>query len=250
MNKDHLIPFFALVVIVILLSYGPVSQDQSYHDFSDNRSFLGIPNFLDVITNLPFVLVGLWGLPAAARLTEKRLRLILIVLFTDFLLLTIGSGYYHLQPNNVALVYDRIPIGIIINCFFAFILYDRINVAAGYVLFLVLSVISVLSVLYWIMTEEKGRGDLRWYAFVQFFPILAIPVILWLYKSPFKHGREVIPIFLFFGLAKLTESLDEQIFEAMGHVISGHSLKHLFMAAAGFFIVKMVRRRARFYHSH
>jgi hypothetical protein len=246
MNRGYVISILALVSISALLFYGPVPQDESYHDFSDKRSFLDIPNFLDVITNLPLAIVGLLGLPAATRLAKKKLRLIIILLFVAFLLLTFGSGYYHQQPNNVTLVYDRLPIGIIISCFFAFIVYDRINVSAGFVLYVVLSVLSVLSVLYWIITEAEGRGDLRWYAFVQFFPILAIPLILWLYKSPLKHGKEVIPIFLFFGLAKLTESLDEQIFELTNRIISGHSLKHLFMALAGFYIVKLVRRRTGF----
>jgi hypothetical protein len=250
MKKSYVIPLLAVLIIGALILYGPVQQDETYHDFTDKRFFLGIPNFLDVITNLPFALVGLLGLLAVARLPEKRLRLILSLLFGAFLLLTIGSGYYHLQPNNVTLVYDRIPIGIIISCFFAFIVYDRVNASFGYVLFFVLSAASVLSVLYWIYTEGQGSGDLRWYAFVQFFPVLAIPLILWLYKSPFKHGREVIPIFHLFGLAKLMESLDEQIFVLTNQVISGHSLKHLFMVGAGFCIEKMVRRRAAFFGSH
>lgn len=250
MNKNYVIPCLACVFIVALLFYRPVPQDQTYHNFIDQRSFIGIPNFLNVITNLSFAIVGLIGLPVAVKLQEKKLRLIHIILFTAFVLLLFGSGYYHWQPNNVTLVYDRIPIGIIISCFFAFIVYDRINTRAGYFLFIVLSLFSVFAVLYWIYTEGEGRGDLRWYAFVQFFPILAIPLILWLYKSPFKHGREVIPIFLFFGLAKLTESLDEQIFDMTSQVVSGHSLKHLFMAVAGLFIVKMVRRRAAYSHSH
>jgi hypothetical protein len=244
MKKGHFIIFLACGIIMAFLFYGPVPQDNAYHDFIDQRSLLGIPNFWNVITNLPFALVGLFGLRIVSKLREKSLRLINIVLFAAFVLLLFGSGYYHLQPNNVTLVYDRIPIGIIISCFFAFIVYDRINARAGYFLFIVLSLASVLSVLYWIHTEGQGMGDLRWYAFVQFFPIVAIPLILWLYKSPFRHGREVVPIFLFFGLAKLTESLDEQIYEAFSGIISGHSLKHLLMAAAGFFIIKLIRRRA------
>ena len=244
MDKNYVIPFLAFTLIIALLFYGPVPQEETYHDFIDQRSICGIPNFWNVVTNLPFAMVGILGLRVAATLSDKSLRLILIVLFSTFISLFFGSGYYHWQPNNFTLVYDRIPIGIIISCFFAFIVYDRINAKAGYALFIMLTFFSVLSVLYWIYTEGEGRGDLRWYAFVQFFPILAIPLILWLYNSPFKHGREVIPIFIFFGLAKVTESLDEQIYPALNGIINGHSLKHLFMAAAGFFIVKLVRRRA------
>lgn len=117
MHKGYLISLLAISIIVALLLYGPVPQDENYHDFSDKRSFFGIPNFMDVVSNLFFAVVGLLGLPAAIRLKGKKLQQILSTLFTAFLLLTIGSGYYHLQPNNVTLVYDRIPIGIIISCF-------------------------------------------------------------------------------------------------------------------------------------
>src|SRR5215831_20622343 len=45
-----------------LLLVPPIPQDQSYHQFADQRILLGIPHFWNVVSNLPFVLVGAIGL--------------------------------------------------------------------------------------------------------------------------------------------------------------------------------------------
>ena len=47
---------------------------------------------------------------------------------------------------------------------------------------------------------------------------------------------------LWYGLGKLFEALDGQIYE-LTHVISGHSLKHLATAAAAWWFLRMLRRR-------
>jgi hypothetical protein len=114
---------------------------------------------------------------------------------------------YHLWPNNETLVYDRIPIVIIVVSFFAFIIHDLISIKKGYYVFIVLNIIGIITVIYWITSEHAGKGDLRWYAMMQFFPVIAIPLLLLLYKSPFNYAKEVIPIFLFFGLAGSAKSL-------------------------------------------
>ena len=101
--------------------------------------------------------------------------------------------------------------------------------------------VGVLSVIYWIITEQAGKGDLRWYAMVQFFPLIAIPLVLWMYKSSSNYTREIVWMFLFFGLAKLAETYDKAIYQLLDNTVSGHSFKHLLMAAAGYEIVVLFR---------
>lgn len=93
------------------------------------------------------------------------------------------------------------------------------------------------------MTEQVGRGDVRWYGMVQFFPIFAIPLMMWMYRSSFNYTEEIVWMFLFFGLAKLGETFDKAIFNFLGNTISGHSLKHLLMTAAGYEIVLLMKRK-------
>ena len=49
----------------VILSLDPWRQDPAYHLFADRRAWLGVANFADVASNLPFLAVGLWGLRVA-----------------------------------------------------------------------------------------------------------------------------------------------------------------------------------------
>jgi hypothetical protein len=47
----------------------------------------------------------------------------------------------------------------------------------------------------------------------------------------------------FYVLAKILETGDRQIFALTGHTVSGHTLKHLAAAMAGYWMLRMLRRR-------
>jgi hypothetical protein len=74
--------FFGLLVVSLggLLLLPPIPQDQSYHQFADQRTMFGIPNFWNVVSNLPFLAVG------AAGLRRFRDDPATIVLFLGFFL--------------------------------------------------------------------------------------------------------------------------------------------------------------------
>jgi hypothetical protein len=243
-KKDYIIPSLGLFCVIGLVINGPIPQQQSYHNFADQREILGIPNFLNVITNLPFAIIGLLGFRAVRNINEKKLKYISDAIFAGFLMVALGSGYYHLWPGNDTLVYDRMPIAIIIMSFFALIIYDCINPRKGYNALIILNIVGIISVVYWAFSERMGNGDLRWYGLVQFFPIIAIPLMLSLYKSPFNYLKEIIVIFLFFALARVAEIFDKEIYYMLGKSISGHSLKHLFMAVSCYRIVVLISHRA------
>lgn len=241
-KKDHIIPSLCLLCVIALLINGSISQDQSYHDFADQREAFGIPNFLNVITNLPFAIVGLMGFKIGRRIKEKSLKNIGNTIFTGFVLVALGSGYYHLWPSNDTLIYDRIPIVIIVMSFFAFIIYDCISPRKGYNALVILNISGIMSVVYWALTEHNGHGDLRWYGLAQFFPIIAIPLMLILYKSSFNYYKQIIFIFLFFALARVAEKFDKEIYFIIDKTVSGHSLKHLLMAVSCYRIVVLIDR--------
>src|SRR4051812_24244098 len=89
-GKNYIIPSLALLAVIFLLMTGPIAQDQNYHNFADQRKFLGVPNFLNVITNLPFLFVALFGLWEVRNVKEKDLKQMIFTLFTGFILLTFG----------------------------------------------------------------------------------------------------------------------------------------------------------------
>lgn len=64
MNKQLKVWVLAGVAVVtagVVICLRPVPQDRAYHRFADDRSWLGVPNFWNVMGNVCFLLVGVWG---------------------------------------------------------------------------------------------------------------------------------------------------------------------------------------------
>ena len=73
-----------------------VPQPASYHGFADDRSFLGIPNAADVLSNLHFVVVGALGrfrVQQGHRPLAPVVRFSLNVFFLGLFLTGFGSAY-------------------------------------------------------------------------------------------------------------------------------------------------------------
>lgn len=125
---------------------------------------------------------------------------------------------------------------------FTFIIAERISLSAGRRLFLPLLAVGVGSVVYWHLGELHGGGDLRFYALVQFFPLLAIPLMLVLFPPRYTRTADLFGVVGWYVLAKIFELFDAQIF-ALGEFVSGHTLKHLASALAAYWILRMLRTR-------
>jgi len=233
--------------VLIALLADPVAQDPAYHDFADRRTLLTVPNFLDVFSNLAFAVVGIIGLKTVARcrgLGEASVAW--RVFYAGVLLTAFGSGYYHLDPNNETLVWDRLPMTIAFMGFVSIIVGEYLSPRLGSRLLVPLLVVGAGSVLYWSWTESLGRGDLRAYALVQFLPLLLIPGIVLLYRERSELGPIVGGMIVFYIAAKLFEFFDAAVFAA-GGVVSGHTLKHLAAAMAPACLLYALRQRR--YHA-
>lgn len=237
------------IAVIALALQPPIPQDPAYHAFVDTRDFAGIPNFWNVISNLPFLLFGIWGLYAMCQRELPgllpALRPAFFVFFIGTALVALGSGYYHLQPNNETLVWDRLPMTIAFIAFFSIIIGEHIDVRLARRLLWPLIIIGIVSVLYWHITESRGHGDLRPYAAVQFLPVIFIPLMLWLLPSRFNSTHYFWLVIATYALAKVLEFFDGGTYELL-HVISGHSLKHV-MAALGVYFMVLALRRRRLY---
>ena len=234
-----LLAITAVVALTAILSLDPIPQDINYHLFVDTREIWSIPNFWNVVTNLPFAIVGLLGLHQT-RLPEKLkvlddTSIAYVLLFFGTFLVGFGSSYYHLEPNNQTLVWDRLPMTIAFMALFSIIISEFISIRSGKALLLPLILAGILSVVYWHLSEIRGEGDLRFYALIQFYPMLAIPVMLVCFRSTCTHVQAYWWLLLFYIAAKLFEHFDGEVFSILG-VISGHSLKHLF-AALGIYVL-------------
>ena len=251
-RKVGLRVLFVITIIVAVVDFllPRIPQPQSYHMFADQRSFLGVPNFGDVVSNVPFAVVGLWGLIFLLRsdpeqlskhFLDRRERWFYLIIFTGLLLTAFGSSYYHLNPNNARLVWDRLPMTIVFMSLVAALIAERISLRAGLWLLPILLLIGVGSVLQWYISELRGVGDLRFYATVQAYSVLFLLMAL-LFPPRYTFGSDLAVVAGFYILAKVLETLDKPIFR-LGYVVSGHTLKHLAAAFAGYWILRMIKRR-------
>jgi len=225
-----------------------IPQPRSYHDFAGQRGWLGIPDFGDVASNLPFAVAGAWGLILLLRKSKQecfidpRERWGYILVFLGLLLTAFGSSYYHLAPNNARLVWDRLPMTFAFMGLVSAMISERLSVPAGFYLLPELLLIGAGSVAWWWHTETAGVSDLRFYAAVQVYAVLILPILL-LLPPRYTRSSDFAVVFGFYVLAKIFETEDRQIFSLDQHTISGHTLKHLAAGAAGFWILRMLQKR-------
>lgn len=237
-----------IIGIVGIFFVPRIPQDQAYHGFADTRRILGIPNFWNVVTNLPFLLVGLFGFAAFPRNAwiagVPGLRLASKIFLAGTILVGLGSAYYHYAPSNISLVWDRLPMTISFIAFFVIVMGDSISPTCVEKLIWPLVLLGVGSVGYWYATELRGAGDLRPYALVQFLPAALLPLILVLFGTNHLRVGFLWGTLVMYALAKVVEHFDKAIYDATA-VISGHSIKHLLAAMAAFSVVLAFRPTGR-----
>jgi hypothetical protein len=223
----------------------PIPQPQAYHHFADQRTILGVAHALDVLSNLAFLISGLLGLlfVMQAKTLDAGTRWAFATLFFGLTLTSIGSGYYHLAPDNARLVFDRMPMIIAMAGFAGAVITDRFGGATAWVVTPLIA-IGLWTVYLWNHSERLGRGDLRWYALYEALIILVGAMLLWLFPS--RNGATPAFVIAVAGniAAKLFELLDKQIF-ALGGIVSGHTLKHLSAGLAFLPLVFLIRRIAK-----
>ena len=244
--KIRLLAGLAVLIIFPVFLLGPIPQDPTYPLFADQRSLFGIPNFWNVVSNVPYLLFGMMGLALMLAGTTPGglpgLRTAYFLFFTGVFLVGFGSAYYHLDPTNTSLVWDRLPMTISFMTFFSIIVGEYISVRMGKAMLWPLITIGIFTVIYWHYTEQSGQGDLRPYAIIQFLPMLLIPLILLTSKSPLQPGKYIWWFLAAYLLAKVTEYFDTEIFE-FHSLMSGHALKHFISALGPCFFYLALKKR-------
>jgi hypothetical protein len=222
--------------------HAPIPQPQAYHHFADVRTFLGVPNSLNVLSNLGFLIVGIWGVFVVANRVEASERVPYFVLFIGILLTAFGSAYYHWSPSNARLVWDRLPMTFGFMGLFAAFIGERIGITWQRWSLWPLVAIGIASVVYWYWSETQGHGDLRLYVLVQFFPVLGILFLMVFFPARYTKGVWMIGVVALYALAKVFEGFDRQIYAVTG--VGGHPLKHVAAATATALLAWMLLNRA------
>lgn len=263
-------------VSLFFLFVEPIAQPQQYHDFADKRLFLCschsqglflpptndidgrrnnnqttagfiIPNFGDVVSNIVILIGGLSGALLLHRkengeiddsIRNWQLEICLPIFFYSTIAISFGSSYYHWNPNNKTLIWDRLPMTLAFVSIFCYMLEDYVfpNEGIGISLLSPLLVLGIVSVMYWNYTD-----DLRLYALVQFFPLFVMAFLL-IFCQPCRYGGAVQQALalLLYALAKISEDKDYQIWALTKKTISGHSVKHILAGLASLSIASIL----------
>lgn len=233
------------LIATAMLYYGPITQPAHYHEFADQRGWLGLPHAANVLSNVGFALVGLWGWLA---LRNRRHHPALAVswrayrVFCAALILTaLGSAYYHLAPDDARLVWDRLPIALVCASLLVAVRGDvRGGKHTGWLV--ILCVAAALSVWWWQYTGSGVVGDLRPYLLLQIMPLVLIPLWQWLHQAPRKDRQAFGAACALYVLAKAAEAADQHLFVSLAG-LSGHSIKHLLATAGAALIVYRLTQR-------
>lgn len=242
----------SIAVVVTAIVLPPIPQPADYHQFADQRAFLGIPNFGNVVSNLVILLSGIAGLGFLFRAYQLPVHKAFFsrieylpygILFLSVAAAGLGSMLYHWIPHNGYLVWDRLPIAMGVTALLAATLVERVNPVLGIRSLPVLVVLGALSVLYWHWTEQQGKGNLNFYIITQFYSILLIILLSVYYPSRYTHAKDIYRVIALYAAAKVAEMLDLQIYEVTNHLISGHTMKHLLVGFAVYRLVWMLQKR-------
>ncbi|KAE8723720.1 putative S-adenosylmethionine-dependent methyltransferase [Hibiscus syriacus] len=267
-----------LCFVVLMIATPAIPQSQEYHNFADQRQFFGIPNTLNVVSNFPFIVIGVIGLVLCYYNNYFELSLQgelwgWTCFFIGVAAVGVGSSYYHLDPDDARLVWDRLPMTIAFTSIMAVFIIERIDEQKGTVSIIPLLLAGVISILgddmlefesmmsyenvllgfkceldldnfgvYWSI-EAELFDDLRPYAVIQFVPCIVIPIMAILLPPMYTHSTYWLWAAVFYLLAKIEEAMDKVIYEWTHHIVSGHTLKHLCAAMVPVFLTLMLVKR-------
>lgn len=231
MSKSEISFLSGLIILLILAIFLPsIQQDQNYHNFADQRALFGVNNAFDTLSNLAFIIVGILGLFNFYNnkfiKISNSFSVILNLFFISIILTGLGSGYYHLSPNDFTLVFDRLALTLVFTFILAMLANVRISERSGFHTLAELIILAPLTVLIW-----NYNGNLTPYAVLQFGGIIIIVLTLLLTKAQ-KQSPCFASLIILYGFAKVTEFYDVEIFKLSQNLISGHTLKHLIGAIA------------------
>ncbi|MFZ3200954.1 MAG: hypothetical protein WA175_07375 [Candidatus Acidiferrales bacterium] len=252
MNWRYFVLLAALAAVLIAVFLFPaIPQNEAYHNFADQRTLLGVPNCLNVVSNVFFLIVGLLGIRFVMRTRyEDRVAFLdpaerwpYLIFFLSVAATAFGSSWYHLNPNDCALLWDRLPMAAGFMSLVAAVVAERVGVKAGLWLLAPLVVAGAGSVVYWEITQARGHGDLRMYVLAQFGSLVVLLLLIALFPPRYTRTSDFILALAFYAAAKLLEAADRPIFR-WGGIVSGHTLKHLAAAISTYWILRMLRLRS------
>jgi hypothetical protein len=238
----------ALAIAVLVACFGPaVAQHAHYHAFADQRTGWGVPFAMDVLSNLPFAVAGVWGLVALRRFQPGAQPALAALFFTGLLITAACSSFYHWQPDNAGLAIDRLGMVVAFAGLLGLAVADRISARAGLATAATVLALGPLAVMVW-----ATSGNLLPWVVLQGGGMLLIGLLA-AHRSTAKPiaggwGIPLVAVIALYALAKVLELSDHSVFEFTRGLVSGHSLKHAVAALAAWPVIAVMHNHASHRH--
>jgi len=239
-TREILLLIAGTALALLALWLPPQTQPGYYLHFADRRAWLGIPFASDVLSNLPFALAGFWGLRVLARVPATALaqtpRVLAALFFVGLLLTALVSGGFHWQPDQSGLAADRLGMTLAFAGVLGLGAAGGISVRAGAALTVAVLLCGPLAV--WAAAHQ---GNLLPWAVLQ-----GGGMVLLLLLAASRPLPTALPVrwgvvIAIYAVAKALELSDHAVFDATGHLISGHSLKHMVAALSAWPVIQALR---------
>ncbi|CAN8236667.1 unnamed protein product [Cochlearia groenlandica] len=243
-----LLGLFLFWLIIMFITPKIPLDSFRHHVFADKRNFMGVPNTLNVMTNFPFLIIGVLGFVLCIggsffNISLKGEICGWTMFYGGIASLAFGSAYYHLKPDDNRIFYDTFPILIAYSSLFSSFLVERAGETVGLSCLFLLLFISFLSVAY-----ARVFNDLRLCMTFQLIPCLVIPVLTVLLPPKYTHSSFWLWATAAYVIAEIEGLADNKIYNVDRYVISGHSLGHLCSAVAVVLLTIMLLYRSIRFH--
>lgn len=228
MSRTDRLAYVLPLAMAAIAAFFSVGLPAGYHDFADHSVVGGLHRFGDVASNLAFLAAGLFVLVRARSGAEYWLAAALC-------LACAGSWYYHVAPDDLRLLADRLPIAMACAAMAAIVLFDR-EPGRGLAHAALLSLVFMAAAVSAFFTGNQAI----WVA-AQLYVLVLLAVAA--VTRPEMRAAAIAAFALYVG-AKVFEGLDHEIQHLTGFV-SGHTIKHLLAALAPVAWYLLWRRPAR-----
>jgi hypothetical protein len=242
-RERPLLWLFAVLLLAAIL--GPVVQDPGFGGapFADQHAWGLLPNAMDVLSNLPFAVFGFWGLWRLRQARDRSPGAAFDgagMFFAGLILTALGSAWYHLQPDGPRLVADRVGMTVAFAGLIGLAIRERVSVRAS-------SPAAWFTMAAGLLAAFIGHqtGNVLPWALVQFGGMALVVMLAFVQPLDGTAGVKLGWMIFFYALAKVFELTDYPVFDALGHLISGHSLKHLMASLAALPVLHALQTSVR-----
>jgi hypothetical protein len=238
--KIFLVIVTAVVGITMNFFISPLPLAIDYAECADTRIFFGVPSFLNIFSCIFLMIFGLNGLWAVKNFffnqPSSNTHILALYAFAFMCSIFLGgsSMYYHLDTvTNI--MWEMYATSITFLSILCIAVSERGGKRLGYSLFFPLLLIIWLSASYWEETNLLGNVDFRYFTFTEFLPLLLLIIAVFLFPNKVDNTSWYFMIgTLIFSI--ICEFSDYKVYSITKHIVSGHTLKHLFCSLAIYYL--------------